>query len=420
MAVTYYICKKTGIIHPFFWKKPSIQYIRNFFENDQGFSGFFWKKVVSSRFRRRDVPLSGLLPGKSYFGPCFQKKFQNFSEIPRPKREEGATIPCRSRGNPSPLYSGFFGKRSVKNSHFPKKNEKSPRPRVSRDEHLPSLIFKIFRETLSKKPKFFRKKSYSSFLPPGTYAKNRETFRLFSKNFPSRIFVIFSQTLSDFSIFLEKRWEKPDPWGSPSDRHLHAPYVQFSVFAHELSIGVTARQIENWPLFSEKNSKFFRFRPSGQVRDTVIHRWPRRNPSSPLFSFFRQTIREKRTFLKKSFDSAYLPSRTYEKKLRNVPPFFWENLPFHTVYSKNFGKWSMVFPFFRKKNSLSVVPALRRANFPISIFTFFWQTIRDFCFFFKKSSDPRSSACRMTCSSLIFKNFWQMIKRKPTFLQEKE
>ena len=78
MAATYYTCKKSGIIHPFFdfFQQTSRPYIRNFFENDQGFSGFFEKKSFSpgdemSLYR-------GYCQGGVCFGPCFQKKFQKF------------------------------------------------------------------------------------------------------------------------------------------------------------------------------------------------------------------------------------------------------------------------------------------------------------------------------------------------------
>jgi len=77
----------------------------------------------------------------------------------------------------------------------------------------------------------------------------------------------------------------PAPYVSPSDSHLHAPYVQFSAFAHELSIEVTARQgCKLAPVFGKKFKKF----PGSSIRAGARHRHPddRAAISHPLYSVF--------------------------------------------------------------------------------------------------------------------------------------
>ena len=111
MAVTYYICKKTGIIHPFFdfFQKTSRPYIR-----------IFLKK---SRFPRVGDEMSlyrGYCQASRILAPVFRKNFKIFLKSPVPAGARHRHPDDRAAILHS-LYSGFFGKRSEKNGLFLKK-----------------------------------------------------------------------------------------------------------------------------------------------------------------------------------------------------------------------------------------------------------------------------------------------------------
>ena len=102
--------------------------------------------------------------------------------------------------------------------------------------------------------------------------------------------------------------------------------------------GLLPGRAANWPLFSEKLSKIFRFRPSGQVGARHRHP-PMIAPQSliPFIQVFSANDQRKTDFFEKSFDPVRLSAVTYiRKKSRNVHPF--SEKTFHTVYSKFFGK----------------------------------------------------------------------------------
>ncbi len=218
------------------------------------------------------------------FWPLFSEKISKIFWNHPSRQVHDTDIRRWKRSTRHPLYSGFFGKRSVKNRLFPKKNEKKSRTASSPWRTLPHLIFKIFRQTISKKPNFSE--------------KNRD----------------------------------------------------FSAFAHELSIGVTARQIENWPLFSEKIQKFFGFVHPGRCA-TPSSTDDRAAIPHPLYSgFFGKRSEKNGLFLKKVL-IAPTCRPVHTQKITKRSTLFLKKT-FHTVYSKNFGKWSIFFPFFAQKPPL--------------------------------------------------------------------
>ena len=146
-----------------------------------------------------------------------------------------------------------------------------------------SPLFRFFRQTLSKKPPFSPKKTKKS---PGPRVPRDELFH------------------SLYSKFFGKCSVKT---------HLFPKKTRFFPLSQTNSLsGLLPGRGANWPLFSEKNSKFFRIRPSRQVRDTTIHRWSCRNPprlfppsdeqfSYPVYSlFFGKRSEKNGLFFKKN------------------------------------------------------------------------------------------------------------------------
>lgn len=86
------------------------------------------------------------------FGPYFLKIFQKFFGFGRPGRCASPTSTDGRATTRRPLYSFFFGKRSVKNLLFPKKNEIFP-------AFANELSIGVTARHVEKWPLFFEKKS---------------------------------------------------------------------------------------------------------------------------------------------------------------------------------------------------------------------------------------------------------------------
>ena len=139
----------------------------------------------------------GYCQASRILAPVFRKNIKNFPNASVPAGVRHHHLSDDRAVTRHSLYSVFFGKCSVKNRLFPKKNEK---------------------------------KSRTASFPWRTI-------------FPRRIFAFFWKTLSKKPLFFEKKRD-------------------FFALAQKLSIGVTARQVAKWPLFSENFAKIFRMRPS--------------------------------------------------------------------------------------------------------------------------------------------------------------
>ena len=125
MAATYYICKKSGIIHLFstFFNKPPDRIFGIFLKTIKVFPAFFEKSLFFLIPATRCL-YRGYCQGGVCFGPCFQKNFQKISEITRPDRRDtgpGVLKPPREAVTP---FIQFFWKTLSKKMHFSEKKRK--------------------------------------------------------------------------------------------------------------------------------------------------------------------------------------------------------------------------------------------------------------------------------------------------------
>ena len=158
MAATYYICKKSGIIHPFFdfFQQTSRPYIRYFFENDQGFSGFFETKSFPpgdemSLYR-------GYCQANRILAPDFRKNFKNFSESTVPAGARHRHPPMKAPQSSSPLFR-FFWQTLSKKPHFSEKKRKKVPDRESTVTNTFHSLYSKFFGKRSVKNRIFPKKS---------------------------------------------------------------------------------------------------------------------------------------------------------------------------------------------------------------------------------------------------------------------
>ena len=181
----------------------------------------------------------------------------------------------------------------------------------------------------------------------------------------------------------------------PSDSHLSAPHIQFSVFVPTpLYRGYCQAGCRIGPWFPKKYQKFSGFGRLGRCATPPSLRWTRSNPSYPLFSFFRQVLSKKPSFSEKSSDWACPTSRTYAKN-RETFTFFEKNFPEKVP--------AMSFP------SIRVIATQGTIWAPV------FQKKSKFFFLSPRFGSPR----RQNHLSCILTSFRQVLSNNPTFLKNR-